>query len=437
MRPRKFSMPRSIGDQFLHVAMGPLAMAGASFRRGDVTQGLAELSGESLVGSVQRAVDAVARTVGLPRTEVERLLPAGEMDALVGRIAPAQVAATSQWERHMSQASSLLEAIAKLTADGRAPEAGLCLMRIATKMRLERELAAPLRELAERIDEWQLILERVGKRIDAGKELEKARLRRERQRITAAVTAITALLGGAGLAGWVVRLRNDVDQVLVRSNACEAELLTERHLKVASSFQREAVAGRLRACASMRVEAKRQEERRRAEQEASAREEALRRERKTMCAELAERLGTPRETALAPRTLELLGRDAPLFMRLAKGKLDAEDVRREVESLACLDGSGTAVARAYAVALVTSAESWVPTTLPSKSAAVLATRGKEALSLSARDEFARVVDKRALQAIMSGKLGIIEEAVRACEVLGTLDATPRIYCRALLKRYRP
>jgi hypothetical protein len=48
---------------------------------------LEELSGESLVGSVQRAIDTVASTVGLPPYEVERLLPTTDMDAMLELVA--------------------------------------------------------------------------------------------------------------------------------------------------------------------------------------------------------------------------------------------------------------------------------------------------------------------------------------------------------------
>ncbi|MBM4376175.1 MAG: hypothetical protein FJ095_13920 [Deltaproteobacteria bacterium] len=431
-------MARSVGEQFLHVAMSPLAMAGGSFRRGDVAQGLAELTAESLVGSVDRAIEAVAGAVGLPRGEVERVVPMAELRKKAARMAPIQAASVAQWERHMAHASSLLEAIAKLTADGRPPEAGLCLMRIATKMRLERDLAAPLRELAGLVDAWQETLIDLRTRLDAGKELERARLRRERTRLALIGAAIVGFLGIAAAGGWVARTREQLEDVLTRPNPCEVELLTEDQLRFANDLQREMARSRKSACAAMRESVRQREERERVERERREQEEATKRAKASACDELTKRLDGTGDRTLAAQTLALFDRDASLHERLLRGTLEAEDVTRDLSKLTCVGGKGdAAIASAYAKALAASVETWGPRALPSRSARDLAIRGKSALTHNAREELTRVIDKRALDAIMSGRLGVIEDAVQACEVVQALEAQPRVYCRAILKRYRP
>jgi hypothetical protein len=305
-------------------------------------------------------------------------------------------------------------------------------------MRLERDLAAPLRELADLVDEWQETLVELRKRLDAGKGLEKARVRRERTRIALVAAAVAGFLGLAAAGGWLARTRAQLEDVLARPNPCEVDLLTEEQLRFANALQQEMARGRKSACAAMRESARQREEKERLERERREKEEAQRRARLLACEELTKRLGGAGEPTLEARTLSLFGGDAGLHERLLRGRLETGDVTRDVSALACTDGKGAPeIAAAYAKALASSVETWGPRALPSPSARVLALRGKSALNHNAREELSRVVDRRALDAIMSGKLAVIEEAVQACEVMQSLDAEPRVYCRALLKRYRP
>ncbi len=426
-------MARTLGEQFFHIAMGPLAMAGASFRRGDVKQGLAELTGESLVGSVQRAIDTVASTSGVPVADIERLLPAGEMDALVARIAATQSDALRQWELHMTHASSLLEAIAKLTADGRPPEAGLCLSRIATKMRLEKALAAPLRDLAGLVDSWQAMLEQVRGSIDRGKVLEAAKRRREKRRQMAALGAVVTFVVVAAVAITVVKSRKRVDEMIARANPCEVELLGASDLRLASTTQDAAVASRRVACTNQREETRRAEERAHEEKQRRAKEEEERRERAAMCTSLGERLAQPGAAPLPPRTLALLGKDADFFARLVQGKLQGSDVTRDVTMLTCADGpASVAIAKAFTAAVVKSSSAWLSEHALSPTVLAMLTRGREGAPLFAREELERPIDKLALKALVSSEPEELGRARRACDALRALEVKVGLYCGALL-----
>jgi len=428
-------MARTVGEQFYHVAMGPLAMAGSSLRRGDVKQGLEELSGESLVGSVQRAIDTVATTVGLPPYEVERLLPTADMDAMLELVASTQLEALEQWQLHMAHAGGLLEAIAKLTADGRAPEAGLSLMRIATKMKLEKALAAPLRELAEHIERWQELLEVIRKQLDEGKELAEARRRRQRVQLGIAALTGIALMAVSALGYTVMNARKNVEAVLAQANPCEVELIAPGDLSMAGSSQKASVTSKREACRLVRERAKIAEQKQREEEARLERELEKKRARAALCKELGARLAKPSAEALDPKLSAMLGKDAPFMAELSRGKLADDDVTRDVSAMSCMDGeSGDAVASAFAAAAIKTAESWLPGHSPSPSVVALIARGKGAVSKAARENLVPPIEKLALDALVTGKVEFAAKARRKCDVLTALDVTPHLYCKTVLRK---
>lgn len=409
-------------------------MAGACFRRGDVTQGLVELTGESLVGSLRRALDAVSSTSGVPLSEIERLLPSAEMDALVARLDLVQADAVAQWALHMTHGSSLLEAIAKLTADGRPPEAGLCLSRIATKMRLEKALATPLRDLADLVDAWQSLLERVRGRIDGGKVLEQAKRRREKRRQMLALVAVVTFITLAAIAITVTKARGRIAELTSRSNPCEIELMTSGDERLASSEQSTVIAQRRSECSSQRERTRLEEERAQREKERLAREEQERRERAAMCTNLAERLSSGASTPLPPRTLELLGKDAEFLSRLARGQLLGQDVTKDLRSVVCADGPASIpFANAVAAAVVNNSSAWLQEHGLSASVVELLEKGRESVSRTSRENLAKPVDKLALKALVNSNEAELARSRRACEALKALDVVTGVYCKSVLR----
>lgn len=428
-------MTRTVGEQFYHVAMGPLAMAANCLRRGDVRQGLTELSGDSLVGSVQRAIDAIAETVGLPTHEVERLLPTEEMDDLLEGVATTQSTSAAQWDLHMAHAGGLLEAIAKLTSDGRAPEAGMCLMRIATKMKLEKGLASPLRELAGHIERWQELLERVRRELDEGKELKEARQRRRVVRVGIAGLTGVAVLAVAALVTTVWKARRQIDDVLALPSPCEVELLLAADLSMASAEQKSTLVAKHAACSGTRELARIAEEKIQEDKARQLREAEAKRTREATCIELGVRLSKPSTEALSPKLKEILAKDMTFMTALARGKIDNADVSRDVSNLTCLDGqAGDAIAGAFAAALAQAGESWLPEHTPSPSALTLVKRGKASVSRIARANLIPPIEKVALDALLTGKSEPVRAARKKCDVLTMLDVTPHLYCQAVLRQ---
>ncbi len=431
-------MTRTVGDQFYHVTMAPLAMAGNCLRRGDVRQGLQELSGESLVGSMQRAIDAVAANVGLRAGAIERLLPTEEIDNLLESVARCQADAAEQWQLHMAHAGGLLEAIAKLTSDGRSPETGMCLMRIATKMKLEKALATPLRELAGHIENWEELLGRIRRLLDDGKELAEARRRRRVVRL-----GLLAAVGVAGIAVGAVALtvlgaRRRIDKSLTDMNPCEVELMRAADVSMASAKQKAAVQSARSACRENRESARLLEEKKQAEAKRQRREREAVQEREARCVELAARVTKPSATPLSSELTEVFSNDLRLLTRLAAGQLSNSDVASDVASLPCLTGPpGDAIAGAFAAALVQSVESWAPTHAPSPSALLLVQRGKASVGRVAGQNLIPPIEKTALNALVTGDAGLTKKAIKCCELLTSVGVTPHLYCNAVMgKLYR-
>ncbi len=203
-------MAAKLGGTFLIGANGPVSYAGQCILSSRVADGLRELTPESLYGGFRRGVEESAKRVGVGVTEVERLLPMEQVRGLISRITVSHRNAVEAWNTHAGHIGGFLKGVADLTADGRAPDVGLCLDRLAKKVARDRELADPLRALAVDVGEWQAIVARCRDLLDDGGILERAyRMRRVRRALLIAGlgAVIVAALGSvlwvrARACGW-------------------------------------------------------------------------------------------------------------------------------------------------------------------------------------------------------------------------------------------
>ena len=137
-------MAAKLGGTFLVGAGGPVNYAGQCILSSRVTDGLRELTPDSLYGGFRRGVEESAKRVGVGPADVESLLPMDKVKHLVSRLTLSQQRAVEAWNLHAGHIGGLLKGVADLTADGRAPDVGLCLDRLAKKVMRDRELADPL-----------------------------------------------------------------------------------------------------------------------------------------------------------------------------------------------------------------------------------------------------------------------------------------------------
>ncbi|MEP7123692.1 MAG: hypothetical protein ABJE95_22380, partial [Byssovorax sp.] len=215
-------MAAKLGGTFLVGAGGPVNYAGQCILSSRVADGLRELTPDSLYGGFRRGVEESAKRVGVGTADVERLLPMSEIHALVTRLTLSQQRAVEAWNLHAGHIGGLLKGVADLTADGRAPDVGLCLDRLARKVMRDRELADPLRALAVDVGEWQDMIARCRDLLDDGSVLERAYRMRRVRRILAIAGLAAVIVGALGVVLWVRAARVRIDAVLAGGDPCVA-----------------------------------------------------------------------------------------------------------------------------------------------------------------------------------------------------------------------
>ncbi len=425
-------MSRRLGARFLNAARGPVSFAGQALLAARVREGLAELCIESLMGSVQRGIAEVASATGLAPGDIGRLLPLAQMEQTVGHIAQHQHAAAEQWARHVHHAGGLLEGIAKLTVDGRPPDVPLCLTRIATKMRLEKELAEPLLALAEDIELWDQQLCSCRAIIDDGRELERAHRRRRRLRMGVVATALIVL--AAASAGVVrqrdKRLRIDAALAAASDDPCAAERLDPSDADSASETQQQQLAALRQQCVADRARAQRQAAALVAQKAREKEKQQRREQRLQLCQKLADSLASP---GLPAAVKPVAGRYFALFERVAQDALAPADVAVDVSAFVCKSTpAAVGIGAAYSRAAFASASLWITKHSPSASAVKLMALGKGQLSEYGARVFGQHVVTVAKDAVLSGDDELLERAARLCRFAAALGMPSREQCKAAL-----
>src|SRR5437016_5244012 len=144
-----------LGASFLACALGPVSYAGSCIMAGRVAEGLQELSAEALEGALKRGVDQLAQRVGLGAFDIERILPQEALRAQLDKLATTQRSALEAWTYYSGRTGGLLQGVADLTVDGRAPDASLNLQRLAKKVSRDKPFSQPLMALSEDVGVWE------------------------------------------------------------------------------------------------------------------------------------------------------------------------------------------------------------------------------------------------------------------------------------------
>jgi hypothetical protein len=420
-------MAVNLGEQFLNAALGPVNYAGRLIMNRKVSAGLAELTRENLMGAVDRGVVAVAKTVGVAKDDIDKLLPLPKLSELMRRIELNQRTAAEQWTVHTSHIGGLLSGIADLTADGREPDLALCVLRLSKRMQLDKALARPLASLAEDLDRWALLLRHCRYVIDNGEDLARAYRRRRRTRLLL-LSAMAAIFGlGLSVVTTFFLARRRIDAALAAADPCSVEQLSASDVDKASGSQGAELDKRRKGCDEKRA-AEERAAAERAEDEAQAQHQAkVREERARECDGFGRDL---QGGAFDPKHNALAGKHAALLKRVADGALEPDDVTASIAGLPCHDTpSATRVEIAFARAVVASATTWLPLRVPSKEIIDLLSRHKRQMDDYGMQLLDHRIEEESRLAVISGRKPDLERAAGLCNLKATLGMERHEHCK--------
>lgn len=418
-------MAPRLGSTFATGALGPVYYAGQCILARRVEEGLKELAADNLGGGIARGVLQASQLVGVTPSDIERLLPLTELNAILGRIGSSQPRVMEAWKLYAGGLGGLLTGVADLTVDGRAPDTALCVARLAKKVQRDKPLAEPLTRLADDLSDYQEALHRCVALLNDTTALQKAYEMRRLRRIAAVAggASLVALLVGSLVFVGVRRAR--IAAVIEQPDPCAVMDLTDKDVgRVSDALQARARDNRAKCEAARAAEAKRVEDERlreEREREAKKAQEAL----EAQCDKLAASLAAGR---LSPEDEAFAKGSAPLLGRVAKGVLEISDLGPAEPDLPCKG----AKAEAKIVAAFRKAALAKPWNLPkaeSPSAAVRAAIAEGAADLP--DKLKSMMGARAAdvakKAILTGKADLVAQATALCETakaMGTAPAGP-------------
>jgi hypothetical protein len=419
-------MAAKLGTTFLVGAVGPVNYAGNCILASKVPEGLRELTPENLVGGIERGVTQAATRVGVSISDVERLLPMAELRTIAARIGLSQKNATLAWEAHAGELGGLLKGVAELTADGRAPDTGLCLERLATKVSRDADLAVPLAALAADVRRWQDLIARCRDILDDGAILAKAYERRQIRRVLlATVPAVVAILA-LSLALWIRAAQARVDEALAVTDACAAIDIPPDDLARSSSSQKKKVEERKATCAAQR-EREARERKSAEEREARAREALQKKEtREALCAALASHVQAGK---VMPDDEATAGESLGLMRRIARGALSPSDYGPDDAPLPCGDTkAGPGIAAAFDRAIIAAPAAWANAPDPSSQVRSALERHADELPSAPKQVVAQRAYAVAKKALLYGDAGVQAQAVRLCMLKDALGLHGGGYC---------
>ena len=417
-----------IGGVFLRAAAGPLSFAASCISGNKIQKGLEELEPSGLADAFDRGVGEVAKLVGVPKAEVDRVLPLEEVAAVQERLRHSHGLAIEAWRLHAGQ-FGFFDAVTALTVDGRPVEIGLCLERVAGKVRADRPLSEPLAALATDIIAWHDLVVRSRHVLEDRGWLAAAYRRRVLLRVALFAIPVVALV--VFTVGVVtVRLKRDaVARLLATEDACSVESIPDAQLAWASGDQLAALETKKITCAERRERDRRdrEEKERREAAEKRAREEREARER--ACAALADEL---ERGALTDATRPLRGDSDALLGRVAKRALLPQDIGPEDPAFPCGETRAKArVEAAYAAALLGDVSVWTQRGDPGKYAHAALVAKKADIPTNALLGLADNAERTAKSGLTGGDPVTLARAKRLCALASELGVPGRGSCNAV------
>lgn len=419
-------MAARLGATFLVGALGPVNIAGNLILGSQVPEGLRELAPANLHGGLSNGIAFAAKRVGVAPADVEGLLPMAELRTVLARIGFNHQRSVEAWSMYAGQVGGFLKGVADLTADGRAPDVGLCLERLSKKFSRDKPLAEPLHALSVDISAWQDLIARCRDILDDGGVLKKAYQRRRIRRILLATVPAIIAVGALSLGLWYRVSQVRIDAALAKADPCAVLDIAPDDLSRSSSSQRGKLEERRTECQKAREQEIRQKEEQ-AKKEAAAREaDRVRKEREGKCDALATHLASGQ---LTPEDEAVAGASSPLLQRIIKGALDPADLGPKDPVLPCADApAGTRITDAFGRAVLAVPGNWANAEDPSALVrATLVKHGAE-LPTSPKQVLAWRADKEAKKALLVGGAENVERATRLCQLKEALGFQSGSFC---------
>jgi hypothetical protein len=417
-----------IGGVFLRAAAGPLSFAASCVSNNQILKGLEELDPGGLSDAYQRGIAEVARLVGVPKLEVDRVLPIDEAAAILERLRYSHGRALEAWRLHAGQ-FGFLDVVTALTVDGRPAEIGLCLERVAGKVRADRPLSEPLDALAFDIAAWHVLVTRSRHILEDRGWLAAAYRRRVILRVVLFAIPLLALV--AFTIGVVtIRLKRDgVSRLMAGDDPCSVESIEQSSLAWASDEQRAELATKKRACADRREKERLQKEQ---EEQRLAEERKVRAEREAReqaCASLADEV---ERGELTEATRAVRGADDALLGRVAKKALLPQDLGPDDPAFPCGDTPAKKrLEAAYAAALLGDVSVWTQRGDPGKYAHAALVTKKAEIPTNALLGLADNAERTAKSGLTGGDPVTIARAKRLCALAKDLGTPGRGSCNAV------
>jgi DNA-binding FrmR family transcriptional regulator len=323
-----------------------------------------------------------------------------------------------------------LTAIADLTDDGQSPDVGLCLERLAQRMHLDEQLAAPLAALAKEMSHWRTLVEHSRSCVEGAGELGRA-YRRKRWLRRGAIAAVALAVLSVGF--WLGRreLSRHRVRAALEAGGCAVESVGHGDLGRAGSALAAEVERARHACDAERARLERETEERRRGEERAAEEEKRNKALSRACDRLARDV---EDNDVHGAYDGALGGQAALIRRVATGTLLPEDIAGELGELKC-NGTegGRRIGVAFVRAAVGSAAGWMLAAAPSASVQKLFAAHKAAVSNEALGLFDGHIEKCADRAVVSGKEEDLGRSIALCELKQALGLALRAHCQAAVE----
>lgn len=425
-------MSAKIVGTFLRAALGPVQYAAGLITSNKIKLGLTELTPEPLEAALRRGIGDVATLTGLRAADIEQALPMPEFAAALARLKVVHAEAMAAWDLYAGP-TGFMSIMTQLTIDGRKPEIGLSIERVAKKLSRDKGLVDPLLALASAINVYEELISRSVTVLEGDGWLSRALLKRRLRR--GLVVAIPVVLVVAfGILGYrILAGRSRLDAALANPDVCAAYAIPAEDKRFASSGQEEKIKAAEKACDEAKQKAA---EEARVAEEKRAKEEAIKAAEKAKfdaCSRVAAAVkdgSYPKVDAgdVVPKEA------APVLERIANGKLFAADLGPAEIAFPC---PGTAFEKdmitAYTKAVLGSPDLWKTLEDPSKLTEQILVDNKELVPADVSRAIAEAAEESSKKSLTTGERGALDRSKKVCHVARLLFTGELRYCTVVEK----
>jgi hypothetical protein len=425
-------MSAKIVGTFLRAALGPVQYAAGLIMSNKIRKGLHELSPEPLEAALRRGISDVARLVALAPADIEAELPMAAFGQALARMRIAHPEAMRAWEMHAGP-TGFMDVMTALTIDGRKPEIGMCIERVAKKLGQDKGLTGPLLELAHAINAWEELISLSVTALERDGWAAKALLkRRVRWGIVVAIPVVAAI-ACLVLGLRVMRSRNRVDEGLAGADPCIASAIDPADRRFATKAQEEKITSAIRACDEAKVRAE-EEARIAAEKRAEEeRKHAIEKAHFDACQRVAASVAEGSYPNIDAG--DVVPADAgPLLARIASHKLVATDLGPDAIAFPCGDTAFEKdIESAYTQAVLAAPDLWKDLAEPSSRTEQILTANKDVLPAEVTRSIAEAAEESSKKSLTTGDRDALARSKKVCHVARLVFAGELRYCAVVDK----